>query len=100
WGCFPRISPLLNQVGLWQFSAGFSIDQAQETQNRRELFGAASVFFTRLHCLLRRTVAIARLRAHSEFKRVSRLPPGSRRSGGFSTRFQPCGTFSEEGVSL
>jgi hypothetical protein len=32
WGCFPRISPLLNQGELWQFNPGFAIDRAHESR--------------------------------------------------------------------
>jgi hypothetical protein len=36
WGCFPRISPLLNQVELWQFNPGAVIDSGHETRENAE----------------------------------------------------------------
>ena len=38
WGCFPRISPLLNQVELWQFSPGFSLTGRMKRRMRINFF--------------------------------------------------------------
>ena len=68
WGCFPRISPLLNQVELWQFSPGFSLIGRMKRRMRIDFF-YRQLLFTKLHRLLRCRVANQRFRAHSEFKR-------------------------------
>jgi hypothetical protein len=36
WGCFPRISPLLNQGELWHFSPGAVIDGVHEMLENAE----------------------------------------------------------------
>jgi hypothetical protein len=76
------------------------INPADQKGLQRELFGAGKQFFNRLHSYVVSVVAIGPVRAHSEFKRVSRPPPEPHKPGGFSTRIHRKWIFSEKGVSL